>query len=584
VQSGHGFTEIRTENGKRLDRVFNITGNQLGDIWLADNTQGLFKVRGPAASQVTMPGLDTHDIYRLAVARNGAVWLGRFRGGLTVLQNGSVQTYGVRDGLAAGPVQALYEDAQGAMWAGTGTGLTRFAHGQWTTWTSAQGLPEGGVQGIVEDDNHAMWLLSTTGLLRVAHEYLQTASQTLPYILYGRTEGLRLVRNGAMSNPRMVKARNGRLWLCTEDGVAVVDPARVVSNPVPPPVVIEQLSIDGKPLDIGSPQPLAFRGRDLQIVYAGISLMVPERVRIRYRMVGLERNWTEAGVRRSVNYVNLPPGDYQFRVIAANNDGVWNNVGATLPLRIDPYFYQTRWFAFACLAAAGLLGWSIHWFRVQTVISRLRLVAAERARFSRELHDSLLQGFLGVLYQLEAAARQFATAPEASKQRLDRAIEQADLSLREARQMIVSMRIPALENSTLPDALRVTLSQAVAGLPVDLHFDVKGPVRQGHYDVEANVFLMVREAVTNALNHAEPNRIWVTLLYSERELRLLVQDDGSGFDPAEAAAKTGHCGLRGMRERAKNLGGDFALDTSRGSGTKIQVSVPWKKQWRRPSD
>src|ERR1017187_2821867 len=175
--------------------------------------------------------------------------------------------------------------------------------------------------------------------------------------------------------------------------------------------------------------------------------MVQERIRFKYQLEGLDRNWTDADGRRSVAYVDLPPSRYRFRVIACNNDGVWNREGAALAFLIKPYFYQTWWFAAACAGALGLLGWGAVRLRVRRVVSRLQLIAQERARLTRELHDSLLQGFVGVVYQLEAVARQFETAPAASKQRLERAIEQADHSLQEARRTILAMRLPALENS-----------------------------------------------------------------------------------------------------------------------------------------
>jgi signal transduction histidine kinase len=379
-----------------------------------------------------------------------------------------------------------------------------------------------------------------------------------------------------MTNPRLTRSRDGRLWVCTEDGVAAIDPARVRSNPVPPPVAIEQVIADGKTYDPLSPGETAFRGHELQILYTGISLMVPERVRFRYRMYSLDSNWTDAGTRRNVAYMNLPPGHYRFQVIASNNDGLWNNTGAELALRVDPYFYQTTWFALSCLTSALLLVWLAHQLKVRRVVSRLQLITAERIRFSRELHDSLLQGFAGVVYLLEAAARQFETAPELSKQRLERALDQADLSLREARQMIVSMRIPALENSTLAEALQTTTTHMVSGVPVDFEFELKGRVHQGPYDVEANLFLIAREAVANSLNHAAATRIRLELCYTPKELHLIIQDDGRGFDQEMALAKTDHYGFRGMRERARQIGATFTVQSAPGCGTTIAVVVVWK--------
>ena len=576
-QAGDGFVEVLTASGEHLDRVFNIGGDQAGTVWVADGRRGLFVIRGDVANPATVPSSQTADIYRLLVARNGVVWLGHYRGAITVLSNGSTRHYDVRDGLGTGPVQALYEDREGAVWVGTGDGLSRFRDARWTKWTTAEGLPDGGVQSIVEDELGGLWLMTRAGVLRVFRSSLDGSVKALPYILYGRTEGLRLVSNGAMVTPRLSRARDGRLWVCTEDGVAVIDPSRVRSNPVPPPVVIEQVIADGKVVDTASTGEAVFRGHDLQINYTGISLMVPERVRFRHRLYDLDRDWTEAGTGRNVAYVNLPPGRYRFQVIASNNDGVWNNVGAGLALRVDPYFYQTRPFALVCLTAALLLVWSAHRLKMRRVVSRLQLIAEERVRFGRELHDSLLQGFSGVVFLLEAAARQFDSAPAVSKQRLERALDQADQSLREAREMIVSMRIPALEDSTLPDALRAMSAQMTSDVPVDFQFEVKGRERQGRYDLQAQVFLIAREAVTNSLSHAAATRIRLELRYTHKELHLAIQDDGVGFDAETALAKAGHWGLRGMRERARQIGATFTMESAPGHGIRIEVVVPWKE-------
>jgi len=250
LQSGERFEEVLTASGQHLNRVYNIGGNHSGTVWLADSKQGLFIIRGGVACPVAVQGLDSADIYGLLVARDGAVWIGRHGGGVTVVSKDPATHYDTRNGLASGPVRALYEDRDGTVWVGTSDGLSRFRAGRWTTWTTAQGLPEGGVQSIMEDDAGAFWLLTPAGVLRLPRVALDAAGKSLPYLLYGRTEGLRVLNSGSMTNPRLARARNGHLWVCTEDGAAAIDPARVKSNSVAPPAVIEQLIVDGKPVDI----------------------------------------------------------------------------------------------------------------------------------------------------------------------------------------------------------------------------------------------------------------------------------------------------------------------------------------------
>ena len=583
--SGSRFIQVRSAGGKPLERVFAISGNKTGAIALADAKQGLFTVRNGAARPLNIPGLRTDGIYQLQFDRDGVLWIGYYKGGIAALAGTSAKVYTVRDGLGEGPVSAIYQDRTGAIWAGTGTGLSRFQNGTWTTWTTRHGLPEGGVHGIIEDDRQgALWLVTTSGLVRLPLAELNQANAPgsnapgsnapatpLSLRLFGRNDGLRLASSGNMVNPRVMKSDDGRIWLCTEDGVAIVDPVRMRSNPVPPPVAIEQVVVDGKKLDVDSPSGIAFQGRQLEISYTALSLMAPERIRFKYRLDGLDRDWIDAGTQRSVDYVNLPPRPYRFQVIACNNDGVWNTRGAVLAFRVPPHFYQTTWFIAFCIALAASAVWGGHQLRVRGVVSRFQLIAQERARLTRELHDSLLQGFAGVVYQLEAVAHQLDTAPEAGKQRLERAIDLADQALLEARRTILSMRLPALEHSTLPEALSAIAARLTEGTPVVFRLDVKGRVRQLPYDAQANVYLIGREAIANSVNHARASRILAALAYSEKELRLTVQDDGSGFDPQEAIARQDHWGMAGMRERAKTIGASFALDTSPGRGTKIEV-------------
>jgi signal transduction histidine kinase len=488
--------------------------------------------------------------------------------------------YTQADGLGGGSIRAIYQDKKGDLWVGTGDGLSRFRDGAWRTWTARDGLPEGGVSGIVEDaPRRALWLVTTNGLARVSMSDLEAApgsGSSLTSFLYGRTDGLRVYATSNMTNPPMATSNDGRIWICTQDGLAVVDPRRIRSNPVPPPVVIEQMSVDGVALDLTSANELGFHGRQVQIAYTALSLMAPERILFQYRLESLDRKWTDAEGRRNVVYVNLSPGRYVFHVIACNNDGVWNRAGAALAFTVKPYYYQTRWFAATSFGMLGFLAWGAHRIRMRSVVSRVKLVAQERARMMRELHDSLLQGFAGVVYQLEAVAKQFESAPDSSKRRLERAIEQADQSLLEARRTMLSMRLPALENKTLPEALSEIGKQLGKEAAIAFHLDVKGTVQQLPYDRQANVYRIGSEAITNSVNHARPSRIAVTLAYSSKELRLTIQDDGTGFDPQAGEAKQDHFGVRGMRERADRIGATFTLDTAPGRGTRIEVAVPRK--------
>jgi len=574
------FAEVRTREGSPLVGVFAIARSPEGAVWLADAQQGLFTVRDRAAQRASVPGVQMNDVYQLQFDRTGVLWIGYFHGGVTAVNGDSVRKFTTQDGLAGGAIQAIVQDRSGAIWVGAKEGLSRFRNGVWTTWGVRHGVPEGGICGIIEDDHDTLWMMTPQGLSRLSLANRNQSPDGLPKNLeftpYGQSDGERLAANPVMANPRNARSSDGRLWFCTENGVAIVDPARIRSNSLPPPVVIEELVVDGNPLDISAGSEIPFRGRQVHIKYTGLSLMVPERVRFKYRLDGLDRKWTETGSVRSVDYVNLWPGPYRFHVEACNNDGVWNLAGTSLAFRIEPYFYQTKWFAALCTLTLALIVRGIHLTRVRMLVTRYEAIASERARLTRELHDSLLQGFVAVVYQLEAAARQIVSAPESGKQRLERAIDQADRALGEARRTMLAMRLPALENSTLPEALSRIADGLTQGTDIAFHLDVRGRVRQLPYDAQANVFLIGREAITNSVNHARPSRILAALTYSSKHVRLTVEDDGEGFDLEEGMAKHGHWGMAGMRERAHQMGAAFSVGSSPGHGTKVEVVVPSK--------
>jgi signal transduction histidine kinase len=547
---------------------------------LVDQKAGLFAVRGGVAHRPAIVGLASKPIFQIFTDRERAVWLGYFEGGLAVVDGKAVRTYSPQDGMAEGTVQAIAQDQAGAVWVGTRHGLSRFQDGQWTTWGTAHGIPEEGVRCILEDNRRDMWIVTAKGISRLSSTELRDsrpgAAAKLSLNLYGQSYGLRLGARANMANPRGVKAADGMLWIATEDGVAIVDPERVQENHVQPPVVIEEMAVDGNQLDVHNESPVGFRGRLVRITYSGLSLVASDRVRFRYKLEGLDPNWIDAGAVRTAVYGNLAPGPYRFRVTACNNDEVWNEDGAVLAFRVEPYFYQTRWFLALCVCLAALGAWAAHHMRMRRLATHFRLVAQERSRLTRELHDSLLQGFAAVIYKLEAASKLFDVNPDSSRLRLGQALDQAEQSLVEARLTIQSMRLPELENNTLPEALRAIAKRLTESTSVAFDLEVMGHVQQLPYDAQAGAYFICREAITNSVNHAGAKRIWAKLNYAARELRLIIQDDGCGFDPNAVIPKPGHVGLAGMRERAVKIGASLKIESAPGQGSVVEVIIPRK--------
>ena len=570
------FEEVRTSEGARLIGVSVIARSPGGVVWLVDKRQGLFTIQDRIAQRASLPDDVRSGVNQFQFDRTGVLWLGYLRGGVASVNGDAVRRFFPRDGLAPGNIQAMAEDRSGSIWVGTSEGLSRFRNGVWTTWRTGQGVPPGGIFNIVEDDHDTLWFMTSQGLSRLSladfNRSPDGSPATIQLLPYAQSDGERLAANPTTAN-RSIRSGDGRLWFSTENGVAIVDPAAIRRNPVPPNVVIEEVVADGQPLDLNSGAPLSFRARQVHIRYTGLSLMVPERVSFKTQLENFDKRATDAPV-RTVDYVNLPPGRYRFHVQAANNDGVWNQTGASLSFRIEPLFYQTTWFAALCVLTAAAIVWGTHHMRVRFLLTSHRAISEERARLTRELHDSLLQGFVAVVYQLEAAARQIVTAPETGKQRLERAIEQADRSLGEARRTMLAMRIPALENSTLPEALSRIATELTEGTGIAFSMDVKGRIRHLPYDAQANAFVICREAITNAVNHAHPAAIHAVLAYSSKDVHFTVSDDGAGFNVQDGMSKNGHWGMAGMRERANQIGAAFSISSAPGKGTTVELVVP----------
>ncbi len=572
-----GFVPVPAPDGTPIV-VMAMAERAPGRMAVATFKRQLLEIRDGTAQPLTLPGLEKKDIYRLQKTPDGTLWIGYYQGGLTAVRGNAAKTYTASDGLADGAVLAISHDRAGSLWVGTATGLSRWRHGVWTTWDQRHGFTAGAVLGIMEDNGDGLWLVTGQGILRLPRTVLSATPDGSPgplaFTVYGRAEGLRL-SGASIANPRIARSADGRLWVATGDGVAILNPDKIRRNSVPPPVAFEQVQVDGKSLDTAVPGGLRFRGQELEISYTGLSFTDPENVRFRYWLEGVDRNWIDAGTRRNVTYVNLSPGQYRFRVLAANSEGVWNTTGAALPFFIVPYFYQTVWFKALVVVLLMVSVRTVYLLRVKYLVARFNAIQQERTRLTRELHDSLLQGFAGVVMQLEAVDRQFESHPETSRRRLAKAIGQAEESLREARNVMSSMRLPELENRTLPEALSDAGSKATEGTGIAFQLGVKGHARLLPYEMQANLFLIGREAVTNSVNHSHARRIATQLVYSAKEVCLTVQDDGLGFDPE--IRKEGHWGVAGMRERAKQMGGTIRIDSQPDRGTKIELAVPVKR-------
>jgi ligand-binding sensor domain-containing protein/signal transduction histidine kinase len=560
----------------------------------ADNTLWIGTRRGLAhrtAAGVTLwnrsNGLGSDLVGALALDRtrsataSPALWIGT-RGGLSHLADGHISNLTTRDGLSSDVITALYQDPSGELpaelWIGTnGGGLNLYREGHITAFPSAStGLPEV-IHAIVEDGRGNLWLAAATGIYRVPRRQLEefaTHSNThVDVSAYGVADGMR-INECSSGHPAAVRTPDGTLWFATLRGISVTNPEHQQENRLPPPVVIENVTIDDQ---LAPPEERVMVGPShtrLALHYAGLSFVAPARVRYRYRLEGFDPKWIDAGARRVAYYTNIPPGHYTFRVLAANNDGVWNETGAALEIRVLPHFWQTWWFRTLLGLAVLFLGFQIYRMRVRNVELRFNAVLAERTRIAREIHDTLAQDIVGIGVQLELASRLLGTSVDAARNQLDTARTLVKSSLAEARSSIWNLRSAASGADDLPARIHRAVTQASAGGTARLRFQVRGTYRAAPLRVEDQLLRVSQEAVNNAVHHAEASTIDVALAYDTHAVELSIDDDGRGFiyDP-QTFVQGGHFGLKGIEERAAEIGGTLRVDTQPAKGARISLRV-----------
>jgi signal transduction histidine kinase len=387
--------------------------------------------------------------------------------------------------------------------------------------------------------------------------------------------------------PTLVAASDGRLWFGTNRGVFALDPRRLVTNKEPPSVVITA-AVSGSARFVAPAQlDLPALTSGVQIDYTSTSLVAPRRIRFRYKLNGVDQDWQDAGARRQAFYTNLGPGSYRFQVIAVNEDGVWNTTGAGLVITIAPAWYQTKWFLALCVLAAIValaLLFRLRLERMRAQIQgRLQERLLERERIARELHDTLLQGFQGLVLTFQAAMQRIPKG-EPAREQMKEALERADEVLAEGRDRVRDLRDSIGVQGNLPLALKEAAEDLAPLHPAQFALTVQGTPRALHPVAMEEAYRIAREALANAYRHAGARKIEAEVDYCAAQLRVRIRDDGRGID-SEVLAKggvPGHWGMSGMRERAQKLGARLLMRSGSGSGTDIELDIPAAVAYRQP--
>jgi len=583
--------------------VYSITGDSAGNLWLSGNA-GLGRLSGGRfVENIPWAALGRKQQAKVIVADRGGVWLSFWNdGGVMFFKDGKVEaTYTAAQGLGAGHVAGLRLDADGVVWAATEEGgLSRIKDGRLTTLTVANGLPCNTIHWSVQDENGSLWLYTGCGLARIARDdlaaWIADPGHRVAPRLWSGSDGVPLLAlTPAYFNPPVAKGPDGKLWFVSGADVQLIDPGHLPFNPLPPPVRIETLVADQMSYTVADGLRLPPLVRDMSIEFAALSLVDPRSMHFRYKLEGYDSAWHETVERRLASYTNLPPGTYRFRVTASNNNGVWNEQGARLDFSILPAFYQTSWFRLACVLLLFGLAWGSFHLRLRMRVRRLHRQfeatlearVAERTRIARDLHDTLLQRFHGLLLQFKAASNLLPDRPRESQQVLESAIDQVAEAITEGRDAVQGLRASVLETNSLAMSLR-SLAGALAKEHGDANgtrIDVRGAPRKLHPLVRDETFRIASEALRNAVCHAQATRIDVEIIYEERQLRVRVRDDGKGIEAEvlRTGRKEGHFGLSGMQERAELVGGQLTVRSTAGEGTAVEFTMPGARAYLRSS-
>jgi signal transduction histidine kinase/ligand-binding sensor domain-containing protein len=571
--------------------VFSITEDRSGDVWMG-HQDGLFRLRDARVLERIPWSRFGRTQPATAIrydARHDGLWLGFRDGGVADFANGQVRAwYGRGEGLPDGWVTWLHIDGTHTLWAATEGGLGRIEDRRASMLTTRNGLPCDTVHWITEDDFNAVWLYTACGLVRIARTELDAWARNpetqIRSTLFDANDGVQGHPFPKGYSPMVAKSRDGRIWFVPVGGVSVIDPAHLPFNSLPPPIHIEQIIADGNVYAPSSGRQLPPLVRDLQIDYTALSFVAPEKNRFRVKLDGRDRDWQDVGTRRQAFYTDLAPGTYQFRVQGSNNSGVWNETGASLEFSIAPAYYQTRWFKAALAVGAASLLWMAYYLRVRQLARQfnrtLETRVGERTRIARDLHDTLLQSFHGLLLRLQTASYLLAERPADAQQTLDSAIHQAAKAITEGRDAVQGLRTSTLERNDLAMAISALGDELVGGASPGprpaFRVEVEGKPRDLHPIVRDDIYRIAAEALRNAFRHAAARRVEVELRYDPERLRLRVRDDGKGIDREVLAQQgiTGHFGLRGMPERAALIGGQLAVLSEVGSGTEVELVVP----------
>jgi signal transduction histidine kinase/ligand-binding sensor domain-containing protein len=575
------FSRVRRENGSGVGVVTRITETEDHVMYVVTtgppNHLSRFDQRSMLAEELWLgPAVNLMDIDAVP---NQGLYLSTLSAGnpvLSLYQNGKLTSLVQSEK----PVRAtLTHSEDGSVWGTSQWNVFRWKDGR-TNWLSeANGLPCSFFYSAIADRNGNLWLYTRCGLIEIKEPELSKwwadSNRKVSFKVFDALAGAQPAL--ASFSPTAVQATDGSLYFANGNVLQTLDPKVKLPDTNPPPVHIEEVYVNRQALPVSQGMRVSPLPRDIEFVYTGLCLSVPQRVNFRYKLEGHDTTWQDAGTRRQAFYTDLEPGRYRFRVIAEGATGLWNEVGDTLDVVVPSAWYQTRMFVIGCVVL--VLGMLIVAYRARIrqvqAATQLRYDErlAERTRIARDIHDTLLQTLQGSKMLADDALDRENDPPHL-KRTMQSLSEFLGRAMNEGRAALKSLRESTRETSNLAEAFQEAVTECKLRENMNVVFSVEGEPRPMHPIARDEVYRIGYEAIKNACRHSEGSLLAVTLTYGPN-LILLVKDDGHGIDPRYLdVGLDGHFGLRGMRERAERINAQLQITSRPGAGTEVLLRVP----------
>ena len=579
------FRPILGPNHQPLGMVIGLVEDIDGHIWAecrGETTKLVHIHEFRIVEEISPPQLP--PAWQLAADPHGGIWIATKKGDLVLFRHGAQQKFSLKPTAKNSSPHKIIAQENGSLIVAFDDGLIEFRQGKVQRMTTKNGLPCNEVISLIEDNARRWWLYTRCGVVEISDSELErwwaNPETVVKSRTYDRFDGAQ--PNVAAFNSAALST-DGRVWFASGVVVQVLNPSTLPQKAIPAETYIESVTVDRKQLAETANLTIAPHPRDLQVDYTSPTFTIPQRVRFRYRLDGYDHDWHEAGTRRQAFYTDLRPGRYSFRVIACNSDGEWDASPAELDFAIAPAYYQTNWFRVLCAFAILAFVWAGYRLRLRRLRHEFEMTldarVGERTRIARELHDTLLQSFHGLLLRFQTVSQLLPGRPVEAKEKLDNAIDQAAHAITEGREAVQGLRESTVQTNDLALAIGTLgeeLESDSSNPRPEFRVTVEGMTRNLHPILRDETYKIAAESLRNAFRHAGAREVEVEIRYDDEQFRLRVRDDGRGIDPAilSASGSEGHYGLPGMRERAKIVGANLTVWSEVNTGTEVELCVP----------